>query len=103
MNIFSFLNIASVSNLFAVLKNLSQVFGCLFLIKFNTLTVNSASKIAECAPDDSNPFILAKDSSFMTAFPLSFISVTKTFSSTAWAPLAIFNPSCLLLGDALVI
>ena len=36
---------------------------------------------AECAPADSKPFNLAKDSSFIDLFPLSFNSVFKTSTS----------------------
>ena len=91
-----------MSSLFEVFKKSFQVSGCFFLIKPSTLSVSSASKIALCAPPDSKPFILAKDSNFITALPFALISVFNILLSTAKAPLAIFSPSCLLLGEALV-
>ena len=76
--------------------------GCFFLIKSKTLTVSSVSNNAEWAPADSNPFNLARDSSFIDLFPLAFSSVFKILSSIANAALTMFKASCLTLPSVFV-
>ena len=83
----------STITLLLVLKYSCQRVGCFCLIKSKTLTVSSVSNNAECAPADSKPFNLAKDSSFIDLFPLGFNSVFKTSSSIANAALTIFKAS----------